>query len=62
MERLHYRIACIREDAQQKATTEIVNRGSAIGIETLKVTNLLKNRNIAKALSDSALGEFLGTA
>ncbi len=59
VERLHYWIACIREDAQQKATTEIVNRGSAIGIETLKVTNLLKNRNIAKALSDSALGSFL---
>ena len=57
VERLHYQIACIREDAQQKATTEIVNRvPSAIGIETLKVTNLLKNRKIAKALSDSALG------
>ena len=32
---------------------------SAIGIETLKVTNLLKNRKLAKALSDSALGGFL---
>ena len=34
---------------------------SAIGIETLKVTNLLKNRKLAKALSDSALGGFLET-
>ena len=57
--RLHYRIACIREDAHHKATTNIVNRCSGIGIETLKVTNLLKNRKIAKALSDSALGGFL---
>ena len=32
---------------------------SAIGIETLKVRNLLKNRKLAKALSDSALGGFL---
>ena len=62
VERIHYRIACIRSDAQQKTTTEVVNRASAIGIETLKVTNLLKNRNIAKALLDSALGRFLGTA
>ena len=57
--KLHYRIACIREDAHHKATTEIVNAASVIGIETLKVTNLLKNRNLAKALSDSALGGFL---
>ena len=59
LERIHYRIACIREDAHHKVTTEIVNTASAIGIETLKITNLLKNRNLAKALSDSALGGFL---
>ena len=57
--RLHYRIACIREDAHHKATTDIVSRVSGIGIETLKVSNMLKNRKIAKALSDSALGGFL---
>ncbi len=59
LERIHYRIACIRNDAHHKATTEIVNLASAIGIETLKVTNMLKNRNLAKVLSDSALGGFL---
>lgn len=57
--RLHYRIACIRNDAHHKATTDIVNRVSAIGIETLKVTNMLKNKKLAKSLSDSALGGFL---
>ena len=59
VERLHYHIACIRNDAHHKAITEIVNNASAIGIETLKITNMLKNRNLAKALSDSALGGFL---
>lgn len=59
VERLHYRIACIRNDAHHQATTEIVTSGAAIGIETLKVRNLLKNRNLAKALSDAALGGFL---
>ena len=59
VERLHYRIACIRKDAHHKATTEIVTMAGVIAIETLKVTNLLKNRNLAKALSDSALGGFL---
>ncbi len=59
IERIHYRIACMRLDAQHKATTEIVNSASMIGIETLKITNMLKNKNLAKALSDSALGGFL---
>lgn len=57
--RIHYRIACIRNDAHHKASTDIVNNASAICIETLKVTNMLKNRKLAKALSDSALGGFL---
>ena len=59
VEKLHYRIACIRNDAHHQATAEIVRAGSAIGIETLKVTNMLKNRKLSKALSDSALGGFL---
>ena len=59
VERIHYRIACIRIDAQHKATTEIVKRAGVIGIETLKITNMLKNKHLAKALSDSALGGFL---
>ena len=59
VERLHYRIACIRKDTHHKATTEIVNMAGAIAIETLKMTNLLKNKKLSKALSDSALGGFL---
>ena len=59
VERVHYWISCIREDAHHKATTDIVKNASVIGIETLKITNILKNRKLAKALSDSALGVFL---
>ena len=60
VERLHYRIACIRRDAHHKATTEILIGVSSVGIETLQITNLLKNRKLSKALSDAALGGFLG--
>lgn len=59
VERIHYRIACLREDAHHKATTVIVNNASVIGIETLRVTNMLKNGKLAKSLSDAALGGFL---
>ena len=41
--KLHYRITCIREDAQHKATTAIVNNVSRIGIESLNVAGMLKN-------------------
>ena len=56
---VHARIANIREDAHHQATIRIVRKASAIGIETLNISGLLKNRKIAKALSDSALGGFL---
>ena len=56
---VHYRIACIRADAHHKASTAIVKRATAIGIETLNISGLLKNRRLAKALSDSALSRFL---
>ena len=59
VERIHYRIACIRRDTQHQVTTDILKCASKIGIETLSVTNLLKNRKLAKALSDAALGGFL---
>ena len=55
----HLGDAISRNDAHHKATTEIINMASVIGIETLKMTNMLRNKNLAKALSDSALGGFL---
>ena len=56
---VHCRIACIREDAHHQASTKIVRKASVIGIETLNISGLLKNRKLAKALSDSALSRFL---
>ncbi len=56
---VHHRIANIRDDAHHQATTKIVRKASAIGIETLNISGLLRNRKLAKALSDSALSHFL---
>ena len=56
---VHYRIVNIREDAHHQASTTIVRKASAIGVETLNIGGLLKNRKLAKALSDSALSRFL---
>ena len=39
-----------REDAHHQASTKILRKASAIGIETLNISGLLKNRKLAKAL------------
>ena len=56
---VYYRISNIREDAHHQASTKIVRKASAIGVETLNISGLLKNRKLAKALSDSALSQLL---
>lgn len=58
--RLHHRIANIRTDCHHKATTGILSAGiSALGIESLSVKGLMKNRKLSKSLADASLGGFL---
>lgn len=57
---LHYRISCIREDTIHKATTTIARTKqlSVLVLEDLNVRGMVKNRRLAKALSDASLSEF----
>ena len=56
--RLHARVADVRADAIHKATTMIANTYSIVCIEDLNVAGMVKNRHLARSLSDAALGEF----
>lgn len=56
--RLHARVADVRADAIHKATTMIANTYSIVCIEDLNVAGMVKNRHLARNLSDAALGEF----
>ncbi len=56
---LHWRTACVRQDSIHKATTEIIRKASVIGIESLNVSGMVKNRCLAKAVSDASMAEFL---
>ncbi len=57
--RQHYRVACLRNDAIHKATSAVIaKRPRAIGIESLNVGGMMRNRWLAKAISDAALAEF----
>jgi putative transposase len=57
--RLHYHIACVREDILHKLTTDIAERYGLVGIENLHVKSLFKNHCLAQALSDVGLGRLL---
>lgn len=56
--RLHYRISCIRHDTLHKLTSKLVRNFSVIVIEDLNVCGMLKNRKLAKAISDMGFHEF----
>ena len=56
--RLHARVADVRADAIHKVTTMIARNYSTVCIEDLNVAGMVKNRHLARSLSDAALGEF----
>ncbi|MHB8595253.1 MAG: RNA-guided endonuclease InsQ/TnpB family protein [Ktedonobacteraceae bacterium] len=57
--RLHAKIADKRRDYQHKLSTRIIRENQVMCVESLAVKNLLKNRCLAKAISDVGWGEFL---
>ena len=56
--RLHARVADVRSDAINKATTLIARNYGTVCIEDLNVAGMVKNHHLARSLSDAALGEF----
>lgn len=57
--KLHARIKNLRDDAHHKATTAIAVAGGVIGVESLNVRGLQRNRWLAKHVADASLGGFL---
>lgn len=56
--RIHARVANQRSDAMHKLTTWLTGKYSDISIEDLNVSGMVKNRHLAKSVSDAAFGEF----
>jgi len=56
--RLHARIAAIRTDALHQLTTRLTQASQAIVIEDLHVKGRVRNRTLARAISDRGLGQF----
>ncbi len=56
---LHYRVKTVRENAVHNATTAIVRKYDVIGVESLNVKGMARNRRLALSVSDAAMSEAL---
>ena len=56
--RIHEKITNARNDYLHKISTKIVKNHDIIGMEDLSVSNMLKNHNFAKAISEVSWSQF----
>ena len=58
--RLHTRIVNVRNDNHHKVTTAIAKSAGRVVVETLNVSGMVRNRRLARAISDAGMSGFLG--
>ena len=57
--KIHQKVADIRADWLHKLSTRLVQDNQLIAVETLAVRNMVRNRSLARAISDAGWGEFV---
>jgi len=59
IQKLHYKLSCIRTDYINKIVSELVKtKPQFITIENLNITGMMKNRHLSKAISNQKFYEF----
>ena len=56
--RAHRKVRCARQDFLHRASTRLVRAVETIVIEDLNVSGMVRNRRLARAISDCGWGEF----
>ncbi|MET7764073.1 IS607 family element RNA-guided endonuclease TnpB, partial [Streptomyces sp. NPDC005393] len=56
--RVHHRVANLREDALHKLTTAVAAEYGTVVIEDLNVAGMLRNRRLARRIADAGFGEI----
>lgn len=56
--KVHERIRNVRQNHLHQHSRRLVNENQVIGMEALKVANMVKNRHLAKHIQDAAWGEL----
>lgn len=56
--KIHSKIRRVREDFLHKLSRKIVNDNQVIAVENLNVKGMVRNHNLAKAISDCGWGQF----
>lgn len=56
--KLHYRVANLREDALHKLTTSVAAEYGAVVAEDLNAAGMLRNRRLARRIADAGFGEI----
>lgn len=58
--KVHQRIANVRKDFLHKLSRRLVNENQVIAVESLNVKGMVRNHNLAKAISDCSWSTFVG--
>ena len=56
--RVHHRVANLREDALHKLTTSVAAEYGTVVVEDLNVAGMVKNRRLARHVADAGFGEI----